>query len=111
MKTNVKKNLCEPKSHFKRSHTPTVIVPAERRSYKRECRIKSVSSVTGRMTLNIEYKTVDRYEEMKDYRCSDFALENLIAINSPMQYSQLSMSRLSQADHVAEVLSSNIPVQ
>lgn len=111
MKTKVNKVQCVPNSHFKRSHTPTDVVPVERQSYRRECRVKSLSPVTGRMTLKIEYKTVDRYDEMKDYRCSDFSLENLVAINAPMQYSQMSMSRLNQADHVAEVLSSHIPVQ
>lgn len=107
MKQKVKQTI-EPCSHFKRSHNKSSLAPCGTLKYKRQVREKVLNNRTGRMTYNVSYKEVDRYDDMKDYRVSDFALENLLAINANLSVSKMSMSPLDQADHIVDVLQSKI---
>lgn len=53
-------------------------------------------------------KTVDRREEMKPYKVSDFSLHNLIAIGAPLNDVKMQGSALNVADTLADTLA-NIP--
>ena len=59
---------------------------------------------TGRMISKTELRTVDRKEEMKNYRVQDFCLENLLAIGAPLTPVQLEGSRDASMSAIEGVL-------
>lgn len=58
------------------------------------------------VSSSLEYKTINRSEEMRPYRCSDFSLHNLIAIGAPLNPSKMQTSPLAMADSLASTLES-----
>ena len=56
----------------------------EKREYKRLVTSNVYDERLQRMLPKSEFKTIDRHEEMKHYRVSDFALENLISVGKEL---------------------------
>lgn len=50
---------------------------------------ETLNEKTGTVSKKSSYRTVNRYEEMKNYKISDFSIENLTAIGAKLQTTQL----------------------
>lgn len=61
---------------------------------------------TKRMVKKSEYRTINRHAEMKEYRCSDFALENLLSVNAQLIPCQLIGDRFANIRNIEASLSS-----
>ena len=64
----------------------------EKRDTVRKVRISVYDEETSRMVTKIEFKTIDRVEEMKPFKVSDFYLENLLAIGASLTPSHMAAS-------------------
>ena len=69
-------------------------------------RSQVVDDATQVVSEKIEFKTFNRSEEMKPFRCSDFSLHNLISIGAKLDDVKMQTSTLSNADNLAKVLGS-----
>ena len=68
-----------------------------------------VQRVVGNRVINkVELKTIDRASEMKPYRSSDFAMDNLLAVGAKLDPTRLIGSPLKNIDDMARTLDSVI---
>lgn len=94
-------------SHFEHScvrhidDTPFEIKPTVRKIVT-----QSIHPHTGRVISKCEFRTVDRVEEMKPFRLSDFYLNNLISVGAKLNPVIMQSSPLKQVDEITSRLSS-----
>ena len=79
-------------THHERCCLSPTPISIERKPTIRKMRKQVYNPDTGMLSTSIEEVTVDRCEEMKPYRVSDFCLENLIAIGATLDTSRLEAS-------------------
>ena len=72
----------------------------------RKVRVQSFDPNTNRISVKIERRTVDRAEEMRPYKVSDFYLDNLLAVGAQLNPTRLAPSPLKTVSDIAETLSS-----
>lgn len=93
----------KPISHFERRNNPAcrpkkIVVTASPEG--RLVVYDEIDPTTNRIIRKSEYKTIDRQKEMENYRCSDFALENLLSIGVDIKPTKLSSSGLAMLDNM-----------
>lgn len=80
-------------SHFQRLNTKLPLPePHVKKPTVRCVRVQSVDENSRIVRTKIEKITVDRANEMKPYRVSDFSLDNLIAVGATLSATHLSAS-------------------
>lgn len=80
-------------SHFDRCNCAVrTTLQLEFRPTSRKTRTQVFDKETNRLVTKVEFKTVDRAEEMKPFRVSDFYLDNLIAIGATLDPAQMQAS-------------------
>lgn len=80
-------------SHFDRCNCHVLTtVHLEFRPIGRKTRTQVLDKETNRLVTKVEFKTIDRKEEMKPFRVSDFYLDNLIAIGATLDPAQMTAS-------------------
>lgn len=94
-------------SQFKRLNTsiskPEPLAPFVTR---RNVRVQVVDENTRSVKTKVELKTIDRAEEMRPYRVSDFSLDNLIAVGAKMTPAVLTASPHKSVTDMAATLES-----
>lgn len=93
----------KPISHFERRNNPScrhklhvvTAIPEGRLVVYDE-----IDATTNRIIRKSEYKTIDRQKEMENYRCSDFALENMLAVGVNIQPTKLPSSGFAMLDNM-----------
>lgn len=73
---------------------------------ERTVRVSVQKTLNGRLVTDYESKVVNPADAFKDYKCSDFAFENLAAIGNESFFQQCSMSStpLHQTDAIGNVI-------
>lgn len=72
-------------SQIKRLSTPFVLdEPVIVYPTIRNVRVQSIDESTRTVITKVEKRTINRADEMKPYRVSDFCLDNLIAVGAKM---------------------------
>ena len=84
------------------------VVPKPRFVCTRPVVVQELDTETSVVSEKLELKTVDRREEMRPYKCSDFSLHNLVAIGAPLNDVIMHRSSLQTADGLLNTLS-NLP--
>ena len=83
----------KPISHFERTHMSSdCCVECSTKPTIRQVRVQSLDEKTNRIRTKIVMKTIDRAEEMRPYKVSDFCLENLTAVGAQLNPTHLSAS-------------------
>ena len=85
----------KPISHFERCRTRCqcdVVLP--HRPIVRQVRTQIFDERSKTFVTKVEMKTIDRTEEMKPYKVSDFSLNNLIAVGAKLDPTRLDASPL-----------------
>lgn len=99
-------------SQIKRLSTPFVLdEPLTMFATIRNVRVQKVDELTKRVITKVEKRTIDRAEEMKPYRVSDFCLDNLISIGAKMTPTHMAASphkAISDMAATLETIDSNI---
>lgn len=95
--------IYKPISHFERRNNPAcrpkkVVVTAS--SEGRLVVYDEVDPVTNRIVRKSEFKTIDRQKEMENYSCSDFSLENMLAVGVDIKPTKLSSSGFAMLDNM-----------
>ncbi|MBO7240325.1 MAG: hypothetical protein J6V23_07575 [Bacteroidaceae bacterium] len=83
-------------------------IPSPRLTCKRLVVSSEVDEGTSVVTPSMKFKTINRSDEMKPYKCSDFSLHNLIAIGAPLEPQKMQSSQLTTADNLVHALG-NLP--
>ena len=93
-------------THFERIHTDCrPVLQMSPRPTVRSKRVSSVDPITNRVITKIEKVTIDRPEEMKIYQCSDFAMENLLAVGATLNPTSMTASPYKAVSDMQSVLS------
>lgn len=93
----------KPISHFDRLHNMSnshCYVPIDRLENKRLVTKTEYDENLKRMVQRSEFQTIDRHEEMKNYRTFDFALENLMAVGKELSPVSIEPSRFDVLDNL-----------
>lgn len=80
--------------------------PLERFVTCRNVRVQVVNEKTRSISTKVEKKTINRADEMRPYRVSDFSLDNLIAIGAKMTPTVLNASPHKSVSDMAATLDS-----
>lgn len=95
----------KPVSHFERLCIPTVEsnFKSDRTMYKLQY-TKELDAKTNRVARKAKKVIKDRYEEMKNFRVSDFSLENLQAIGAELNPTMLSRSNINTIQEIESAI-------
>ena len=69
---------------------------------KRFVSSKVMDEKTGRVVSKSEFKNIDSYEELKMYKVSDFALENLTAVGADLRPTSIASSAFNVIDSIPQ---------
>ena len=93
--------------HFQRMNSYDISAPKVEITsipLKRLFESEDIDPVTKRIVRKSEFKTIDRHEEMKNFHCSDFSLENMLSAGVDMQLCTLTTSNINDVDNIASCL-------
>lgn len=94
-------------SQFKRLNTPIPqCEPLEPYVTRRNVRVQVVNEKTRTLKTKVEMRTINRADEMRPYRVSDFSLDNLIAVGAKMNPAVLNASPHKSVTDMAATLQS-----
>lgn len=89
---------------------PDIKTPKPSLQCCRKTIVQELDEGTQTLISVIKYKTIDRREEMKPYKVSDFAISNLIAIGADLQPSVLQGSQHFSISSLEKILA-NMPAE